>query len=506
MKKQSFVTGAIILMIANAISKILGAVFKIPLTYILKEEGMAIYNSAFQIYALFLSFVISGIPFAIAKLVSEYGATGENKKIKAVIKTSTFLLLGMGLVGSILLYFGAEFFAVAMKEERAAFAIRMLSPSVLMVALSCIYKNYFQGKGNMIPTAVSQVIESVIKLMAGYMLATMLIRFGTLVAAGGAALGVSIGEVIATIVLYVSYKLCSRDMNRIKADNTEIPDKIAAIAFPVLIASVLSSMLSVIDTSLLRKRLIDFGNSIEEARFLYGAYTGYALTVFHLPVGIMATFGVSILPVIAGSLASGKAERAKKAAITAIKLNIILSLPCAVGIYFLGETVLYALFRNTSSAMMLAMTAPCVVFLCVSQIAGSILNSAGKIMLSFWLGALSIVLKIILAYILVGRYSIYGTIISANIAYFVDMILSLWAAKRIIGLKYDIMEIIIKPVCAAAVMVLVLYMVKVPFEAMFNNIYVRLVVSALLSGTVYLFSLFIFGGISIREMKKAVAK
>jgi len=506
MKKQSFVTGAIILMIANAISKILGAVFKIPLTYILKEEGMAIYNSAFQIYALFLSFVISGIPFAIAKLVSEYSATHQKQKIKAVIKISTVLLCGLGLVGSVLLYFGAEFFAVAMKEERAAFAIRMLSPSVLMVALSCIYKNYFQGKGNMIPTAVSQVIESVIKLMVGYMLATMLIKYGALVAAGGAALGVSIGEIIATIVLYVCYKLCSNDMKNIKADNTEIMDKIAAIAFPVLLASVISSMLSVIDTSLLRKRLIDFGNSIEEARFLYGAYTGYALTVFHLPVGIMATFGVSILPVIAGALASGREERAKKASVTAIKLNVILSLPCAVGIYFLGETILYALFRNTSSAMMLTMTAPCVVFLCVSQIAGAILNSAGKIMLSFLLAALSIVLKIILAYILVGRYSIYGTIISSNIAYFVDMILSLWAVKRIIGLKYDIMEIIIKPFCAAAVMILVLCMTKEPFEAIFANIYVRLLMSVAISGSVYMFSLFVFGGISIREIKKAVAK
>jgi len=283
-------------------------------------------------------------------------------------------------------------------------------------------------------------------------------------------------------------------------------DKIAAIAFPVLLASVISSMLSVIDTSLLRKRLIDFGNSIEEARFLYGAYTGYALTVFHLPVGIMATFGVSILPVIAGALASGREERAKKASVTAIKLNVILSLPCAVGIYFLGETILYALFRNTSSAMMLTMTAPCVVFLCVSQIAGAILNSAGKIMLSFLLAALSIVLKIILAYILVGRYSIYGTIISSNIAYFVDMILSLWAVKRIIGLKYDIMEIIIKPLCASVVMILVLCMIKEPFEAIFANIYARLLVGVALSGSVYLFSLFVFGGISIREMKKAVAK
>ena len=105
MKKQSFLTGAVILMIANAISKILGAVFKIPLTYILNEDGMAVFNIAFEVYIMFLSFIISGLPFAISKMVAESNSRGEYSKTHRIVKISTILLVCIGIVGSVALYF-----------------------------------------------------------------------------------------------------------------------------------------------------------------------------------------------------------------------------------------------------------------------------------------------------------------------------------------------------------------------------------------------------------------
>ncbi|MBR5270618.1 MAG: oligosaccharide flippase family protein, partial [Clostridia bacterium] len=278
MKKQSFVKGAIILMIANAISKILGAVFKIPLTYILQEEGMAIYNSAFGIYILFLSFIISGLPFAISKLVSEYNEKKEHNMVSAVISVSTALLLFIGFLGTIILYFGADFFALAMKEPRSVFAIKMIAPSVFFVALGCVYKNYFQGVSNMIPTAISQIVEALIKLCAGYMLAVYFIKTGTQAASGGATLGVSIGEALATLILFVFYIVLKKEHTRSSSlEKRVVLSKIGTIAIPLLFTSVISSMLSVMDTTLLRAKLIEYGHSIDEARFIYGAYSGYAL-------------------------------------------------------------------------------------------------------------------------------------------------------------------------------------------------------------------------------------
>ena len=113
-------------MAANAVSKILGAVFKIPLTYILKEEGMAVFNTAFQVYIMILSFAVSGFPFAISKLVAEARARGEKDRIRAAVRAATVMLLFLGALGSAALFFGARFFALAVKEEKAVFAIQCI--------------------------------------------------------------------------------------------------------------------------------------------------------------------------------------------------------------------------------------------------------------------------------------------------------------------------------------------------------------------------------------------
>ncbi len=502
-KKQSFVTGAAILMMANIISKILGAVFKIPLTYILKEEGMAIYNSAFQIYILFLSFVISGLPFAISKLVSEYSAKKEKAMVCAVINVSTKLLFIIGITLSLILYFGADFFALALKEDRAAFAIKMIAPSVFFVAIGCIYKNYFQGISNMIPSAISQVIEAIIKLLAGFYLAFYFIDFGTYKASGGAALGISIGEAIATLILFLLYILLQKERTRsTPIQRRTVLSQIGSIAIPLLFASVISSMLSVMDTTIMRASLLDYGHNIDEARFIYGAYTGYALTLFHLPVGILATLGVSILPLVAGSIAVNDMKRAQKVSSAAIRLSIILSLPCAVAIYFMGENMLDILFNNTYSAKMLKLISPCVLFLCVSQISNAIIQSAGKILQSFLCALISSVIKLILYYLLIPKMSIYGAIIGADISYFIYMILSLVLANRTIGVKYSIKDMMIKPAISIAMMIVVLILVQKPLEYEISNVYILTALKCIFCGSAYVLTLVLTGGVSIKEIRR----
>ncbi len=503
MKKQSFVTGAVILMVANAISKILGAVFKVPLTYILNEEGMAVYNSAFQIYILFLSFVISGLPFALSKLVSEYSAKKEKDMVSATVSVSSAILLLTGVIGSLILYIGADFFALALKEPKAVFAIRMISPSVFFVAMGCVYKNYFQGISNMIPTAISQVAEAIIKLCAGFFLALYFIHMGTEKAAGGAALGVSAGEAIATLILFLLYTILKKERAKSTLmQKKTVLAKLCAIAIPLLFASVVSSMLSVVDTTTIRYCLIKYGHSIDDARFIYGAYSGYALTLFHLPVGILATLSVSILPLIAGSFATGDIQKAKRASYAALKLTVILSVPCAVAIYFMGEEMLGILFKNTYSASMLRLVSPCVLFLCVAQISGAITQSSGKILQSFLCALVASVIKLILYFILIPKMSIYGAIISADIAYFIYMILSLILTKKVTGVKYSFTDMVLKPAISAIAMVVILCLIQKPLEYRINNIYILTTAKCAFCSCAYVLTLVLTGGVSVKEIKK----
>lgn len=507
MKKQSILTGALILMIANAISKILGAVFKIPITYILNESGMAVFNTSFQVYIMLLSFIISGFPFAVSKLVAEASSKGEAAKARAITSMAAKLLALIGIAGSVILYFGAPFFAIAMKEEKAVFTIRAVAPAVFFVALGTPYKSYFQGVSNMIPTAISQVVEAIIKLALGYFLATCLIDMGTAITSGGAIAGVTAGEIVATVLLMLMYIFCTRREKRVKISREEKKDilrAIMAIAIPLLCASVVADMMNVVDTTMVRTRLLDAGLSADEARFLYGAYTGYALTVFHLPVGILATLGISILPVIAGAIAVGNMQKAQKTTVLALELTIFIALPCAVIMFFQSSDILNLLFGNDNSAMMLSLVSPCVIMMCVSQICAAVLQSADKIMLPFFFALIGSIIKLSISYILVGNphFNIYGSAISSDIAYFAVMLMNLAAVKRHLSLKFDLKAIIITPLLAAAAMCAVLIWSQDAVYAFTQSSFIRLLVLCPASLAAYGLVLLLTNTIPVKDIRK----
>ena len=501
MKKQSFIAGAAILMTANAISKILGAVFKIPLTYILHEDGMAVFNVAFQVYIMFLSFVITGFPLAVSKSVSE--AVSKNKREYAcnIVGVTTVVLCIVGVLGSIVLYFGADVFAHIMKEEKAVYAIKIIAPSVFLVAWGTAYKSYFQGVSDMIPTAVSQVVEAIIKLAVGYLLAVAFMCRGTEKTAGGAILGVTAGELVASVMLFLLYICRKRKIKNkyTRQQTTEILKTVTAIAIPVLMANIMSNVISFADTTILRSRLLDAGLSAEKARYLYGAYTGYAMTLFHLPSGIIATLSVSILPVISGAVASNRKERAGFAAISGIQLTLYMAIPFTVVMYMMSNEILDIVFNNTASGDMLRLASPCLIMVCLSQIAVSVVQASGRIIEPIIYTISGLIIKAVFDYILVGRgeFNIYGTIIALNISYFVIMVLNLSAVSRILDLKYSIRMMILKPAFAAVVMCGMIRLLKVPLMA--YNHHLGIILVCFVSGVGYCLTLLLTGAIKVSD-------
>lgn len=424
---KSFLSGAVILMVANMISKILGAVLKIPLTYIIHEEGMAVYNTAFSVYIMFLTFVVSGMPFAVQKLTAQAYAVGNEKKTKDIAAVATAVLSVMGAIGSVIMWCFADFFAIAMKEPRSAAALRAIAPAVFFVALGTAAKSGFQGRSDMLPTAVSQVIEAFIKLFAGYFLALFALKFGTGFAAAGAAAGVTVGEIAATVMLIVWYAAAYRKIKGARTGYNKILNELTEIALPLLFFSIVTSALTVCDTSVLRASLLRAGLGEDEARFVYGAYTGYAMTVLNLPAGFLATLGISIIPIISGAAATGNNEKIQRAAHSGIALCAAAGLCAAIGIFVFGEFILKILFHNTYSAPMLRAAAPSAAFICVMQMSGAILQSMGHITRAFAAAAAAAVIKLICSAALASMPSlnIYGAIIGTDVAFFIGMVINL---------------------------------------------------------------------------------
>ena len=421
-------------MAANIISKVLGAVLKIPLTYIIHEEGMAVYNTAFNVYIMFLTFVVSGLPFSVQKLTAAAHAVGDAPRARTIVRLSNHILLITGLSGSLALWYGAEFFALAMKEPRAVWAMRAISPSVLLVALGTAVKSGFQGKNDMVPTAVSQVIEAFIKLFSGYFLAVLFVPLGMQLAAAGAAGGVTVGEAAATLMLGIWYLISFRGIHALRHGRRGILREIAGLALPLFFISLVSSAAAVCDNSLIRASLLRAGLGEEQARFVYGAYTGYAMTVLNLPAGFLATLGISMIPVISGAAAVGDMQKIRSMARRGIGLSAISGMAAAAVLAVAAELILHILFRNTYSAPMLRLAAPSVLFICVMQICGAILQSMGHIWRAFLAMAAAAAVKLLFSAFLVSRpeLNIYGAIIGTDIAYCIGMAVNLMSVSRVL--------------------------------------------------------------------------
>lgn len=531
-KKQSFVKGTAILICANAVSKILGAILKIPLTYFLKEDGMAIYNTAFGAYAMLLSFVISGMPLAISKMTAEQTALADGCAVRKIMSVTTLLLAFLGILGSCVLWFGADFFACSAKEPKAVFCLKVISPSIFFVAFGVAQKSYFQGIANMTPTAVSQVTEAFVKLGVGFFLALIYSKAAAEYTAAAAITGVTVGEIIATFILFVLYLPHRFSMPKGKSDKSsaEILKSAGEVALPSVLASAASGAMNLADISIIRRCLENIRFSPEGAnnflrlysshtavfdslpetlrisrdgsRWLYGAYSGYALTVFHLPIGILASLGVSVLPVISGAIAVKNFKKVNSCVNLAVKLTMLTALPSAFGIALFSEPILDFLFGNTASSQMLAYLSPCLVFISLTQIYCAVLNACGCISVPLIFGFVGETIKLACNFVFIQnqRFNILGTVVSANISYFIGMFLTLVYAKKKFLACFDITNNLLKPLFCTIFAIGVMRLVYTPFTIIFASSKTALILSGFLGLTAYALMIVSSGCVSHNDM------
>lgn len=534
MKNESFVKGTLILIIANAVSKILGATLKIPLTYILGEQGMAIYQTAFSVYIMILSLITSGLPFAISKYISEELAFSRLGNVRFSMRFSIFLMLILGFFSSALMYFGADFFAYAMKDPKSALAIRFISPAIFFVAIGAVYKSCYQGYAHQTPTAISQVIEAFIKLIVGYTLASRFSIFSVKFSSAAAVFGVTIGEALATLILfllYFPYWQETRDYSP-ETPRRTILSAIFSVAIPMTCASVISGSLSLLETSVIRNRLtaiIFSQNSAENfisqyspytnifndlvltkrlsfdgARWLFGAYSGYAATVFNLPCGILAAFGVSILPIVTRCIALKNYNRLNFATSATLKIILSISIPCAAILTFFSGQILSLLFKNTASQQMLTLMAPLLIIITTSHFLISVQYAAGKILMPFLCNLICTGVKIILSYILIVVPSLHikGAIISTYAAATLQLVFTFILLKRDLHLRFPIFKELIKIILCTIIMIITALMIYSPLCVILKNEICGFIFCILFASAVYLSCVFLFDIITPEDISR----
>lgn len=503
-RNQAFLKGALILMIANILVKVIGAGFKIPLTYVLHEEGMGLFSSSYQMYAWMFVVATAGIPVAISRMVAESRAKGNYTEVRKILKGSLLLMTVIGLIGTGVLYFGAVPFSGYMKNTDAAVGIKAVAPALLFVCIMSVFRGYFQGKQDMIPTAMSEVVEALGKLVVGYSLAVLLMPKGLPLASAGAVSGVTIGALLGMIVIVVMFLFKRKgdkinpvaDFGTVRSTGRIITD-LAKIAIPITIGASVFSLTSVIDMVMIMRRLqMSAGFSEQQAVFLWGAYSGYANPVFNVPPSIITPIGISIVPAIASAIAGGDLKFARRTTGTAVRVTTMFALPCAVGISVLSGPILMFLFQNTSAEQPLTLLSLVIVFVSLVMVTNSTLQAIGKEYIPVRNMIIGGAIKIIVNYILVGNplFNINGAPIGSMLCYITILCMNIYSIKKEIGVKFGISQTVVKPVISSLVMAVVAIVAYNCTEFMGNRIAVVAAIGS--AAVVYFATLFILGAIT----------
>ena len=489
-KKQSFVQGALILVVAALMVKFIGFFFKIPLTFLIDDDGMGLFNSAYQIYTVMFIVATAGFPTAISKMVAESLALDRKLEAERIFKVAIIILGIIGIVGSLFLYLGAEMTSGWIKNTRALQAIKAISPAVLCVAFMAVFRGYFQGRQNMYPTAISEVAEALGKLLFGYLFAWLFIGHSVEKAAAGAVFGVSMGAFLGFLTLLIIY--IYHNKNKEKNFSGEVTDsyssitkKLIRIAVPITIGASVSSLTNLADMFTVMRRLQDItiltpdflekyhtvisavknfdGVSMNEqlANSLYGMYSTKAVTLFNFPLTLVVALGMSIVPVIAGTLAKNDKEGARSAVSTVLKLTMVFAIPCAIGVYVLAEPILMVIFHDSLAATLLQKLAVSIIFVSLLQITTSILQSYGRTVVPVVNMIIGGIVKVVVNYNLVAipEVNIEGAPIGTMTCYCIVMILNMiWIVKET-KFKINILDYIFKPLLSGALMGIVTYFV-----------------------------------------------
>ena len=509
-KKQSFLGGAAVLAFGIVAVKIIGAVFKIPLRNILGEGGSADFSNAYNIYAVLLTISTAGLPVAVSKMVSEANALGRQNQVHKVFRLSLAAFLTLGVVSFLIMYFGSEQLAGMMHDSLAAAGIRALAPAVICVGCLSAFRGYAQGHGNMTPTAVSQILEALCKLVIGLGLAYWLVRAGqpSHVAAAGAITGVTVGTILA--LAYMIFNFVSTRMREEK-DTQDAPDSarrilstLMKIAIPITISSSMVGIVTVIDSALVQgqiqkvlisdpdswalyQQVVDFApleaardawqqavssgaaaeavsqlyGAVELAaenisRSLYGNYSG-ALTIYNLPLYLMAAITASVIAAVSAALARRDRRGAARITGSALRITALLAFPMGVGLFVLGTPIIRLIFPELDASVagpLLSTLGIASIFVCLMLVCNSVLQAHGFINLPVVIMALGGVVKIVTNYNLVAvpTIGISGAPVGNVLCFGLCMVLDLVVIARVIHGRPDYLPLLAKPAAAAGVM------------------------------------------------------
>ncbi len=442
-KKQSFITGAVVMAAASILCKMMSAVFKIPLDqFFLHEEGIAVYQSVYSIYNVFLAICVTGIPIALSSLVAK-----ASEKEGADLCKSTFTAVTLFCaVFSAIIFVWARPIAVFLSgggEPFAENALRAISPALLFLGMISSVRGYFQGNSNMIPSALSQLGESLTKVVLGITLCGIFVKGGMELGVTGAVIGVTFSAICAAFVLYGFYTKENKTKGSFSSKKVW---NVFKLSLPVTLgtfgyaAVMLSDSLTV--TNILSANGI---NGVSRLK-LFG-YLTRANTVYNLPAAIITAITASIVPIVSAAAARKDEVSLKDNSGKALKTIFYVASPSAFGLMLFAPQIFRLLFSSTNSASLLIFTGILVLILPYVQTTTAMLQTVGMVWSPIVASAVSIALKVLFNFILIPKIGVNGAQFATVLAFMPAFLSNTYMLRKISSLKRDFKEIFIILLC-----------------------------------------------------------
>ncbi len=491
------------LTIATVVSKVLGAIFKIPLANILGGVGMSYFTSAYDLFTPIYSLTVTGLGVASSRLVAEYTAKRDINRVETVLYVCKRLFICMGIMGMVVMFLLAPLFVNIIKNPSAYFSVIAIIPAVLFSCISAIYRGYYQGLSNMTPTAVSQMIESFFRMICGilcsyavdFYLSKQYLTTGHIFgntfhtqeaarlyilrySAAGAIVGVTISTAIGALYIYLKFRASHNKKINVKyQEKRYIAKKLAIVAVPIAFSTVVVNLSTFIDLVTVMNCLkiaveknsdillemysgnIPAGVKVEMLpEYLYGSYSGLVGSLYNLIPAITVAIGISALPSISRRWASGDSQGLQETMLSVMRITMLIAIPAGLGIAVLAKPILLLLYParamevNIVSHIMQVMGISAILVSASTSI-NSILQAVGKERIPMIILSIGAVVKLVTNYMLISRpdINIQGVAYGTLLCHIVILIMGSCAVTVATKIKQSIYRIYLKPLFCASV-------------------------------------------------------
>lgn len=524
---NNFLVQGSILAAASIIAKIIGLVYRIPLTNILSDEGNSYYSTANEIYAIVLMISCFNMPLAVSKLVSERVHKGEYRNAHKVFLCAVrFALLSGGALALVTYIFAGFITKYLMSFELAVYGLRVLAPAIFISAILGTFRGYFQGYSTMVPTAVSQVIEQIVNAVISLVCADIMYSYGASLAAkegnsslapawgaAGGTFGTVASITVALLFMMLVYtlqkKTLLRNMRRDRTGKTEsdqvIFRQIIMTILPVILSTVIYNISNVVDQGIFNKVLQGQGYTSAQYGAIWGIYSGKFRVLMNVPLALASCLAPSIVPSLTAAMANKNRADARHKIKMSVRFTMILTIPCAAGMAALAKPIITLLFHQETGVPLavgiMQTGALMIIFYSLSTLTTGILQGLGQLKQPLVNSSIALALHFIVLYVLltVANLNIYAVVYSNIFFALVVCILNYVSIRRFIGYRQEMYRTFVVPSIVSIIMGAAAYIVYSAFHLVAGNT-VSTVFAILAGVAVYGIGMVSFHGITTEEL------